>query len=166
MSKDKLIELSNQHNKKSNWLKDALYRRSNKKWLNYSSQIARRILAKIEDDENQTQAELARTLNVSAQQISKIIKGQENLTLETIAKFSEALQIELITFPDYKYNIEINKNTWAIPTYFKVVSLIAQKDNFAEKYYYELEDENNKSDLNFFVIKKSGVTTETKAAIA
>jgi len=95
--------MDNNKNKKSNWLKDALYRKTNKKWLNYSSQIARRILAKIEEN-NLSQADLARALDVSPQQISKIVKGKENLTLETIAKISSAIGTELIQFPIYSYS--------------------------------------------------------------
>jgi len=104
MSKEKLILLSKEHNKKRTWLKGVLDRRRNRKWLDYSSQIARRILAQIEGNDNLNQAELARLLDVSAQQVSKIVKGQENLTLETIAKLSNALEIELISFPEYKYS--------------------------------------------------------------
>lgn len=102
MSKEKLIAL-NTNNKKSNWVQKATFRKENQKWLNYSSQIARRILAKIDGDKELSQVILAKSLNVSRQQINKIVKGQENLTLETISKISDALGIELISFPDYKY---------------------------------------------------------------
>jgi transcriptional regulator with XRE-family HTH domain len=98
----KLNELSN--SKRSNWLAAAEYRMKNK-WLSYSSQIARRILAIIEDKEDLNQAKLAELLKVSPQQVSKIVKGRENLTLETIYNLSQALGVELISFPDYKYNI-------------------------------------------------------------
>ena len=104
MSKDKLISLSKESAKKGTWLKGALERRKNRKWLNYSGNIARRILAKIENDNNLSQTELAKLLDVSRQQISKIVKGHENMTLETIAKLSEALGVELISFPEYKYS--------------------------------------------------------------
>ncbi|MBN8699600.1 MAG: helix-turn-helix transcriptional regulator [Chitinophagales bacterium] len=93
--------------KKSNWIQGARFRIKNKKWLMYSSHIARRILAKIDEREDLSQAELARTLDISPQQVSKIVKGQENLTLETIGKLSDALGFELITFPDYEYSSTI-----------------------------------------------------------
>ncbi len=85
--------------RQSSWLEKAKARK-NTPWLKYySSQIARRILAIIEDDKELSQSKLATFLNVSPQQISKIIKGQENLTLETIYKLSEALNFDLIDFP-------------------------------------------------------------------
>ena len=88
----------------SNWKENAEYRNNNK-WLRYSSQIARRILALIENDEELNQAKLAEAIHVSPQQISKIVQGRENLTLETIYKLSQALRVELISFPPYKYSI-------------------------------------------------------------
>lgn len=96
-------KISPKGEQKTGWLKDALFRKLNKKWLDYSSQIARRILARI-DEKGVSQAELAKLLNVSPQQISKIVKGKENLTLETISKISDAIDFELITFPEYRFS--------------------------------------------------------------
>lgn len=90
------------------WKEIALFFRDNK-WLPYSSAIASRVLAAIEDDEEMNQTRLAEALNVSRQQINKIVKGHENLTLETIYKLSQALGVELITFPPYKYSKPIGK---------------------------------------------------------
>jgi transcriptional regulator with XRE-family HTH domain len=88
----------------SEWRKRSLERIS-KPWLkHYSSQIARRVLALIEGDRELNQSRLAQTLGVSAQQISKIVSGKENMTLETIYKLSKALNSELLTFPPYKYS--------------------------------------------------------------
>lgn len=90
--------------KPSDW-KDRSNERLNKPWLKqYSSQIARRILSLIEGDEELSQVKLAKAVGVSAQQINKIIKGRENMTLETIFKLSKALNFELISFPPYKYS--------------------------------------------------------------
>lgn len=88
----------------SSWSKEADFRIKNRKWLRYSGNIAFRILAAMEDKEDMSQKQLAELMGVSPQQISKILTGGENLTLETIAKFSEALGVELISFPDYKYS--------------------------------------------------------------
>lgn len=95
----------------NSWSKDADYRLKNRKWLRYSSNIARRILAVIEDKEDFSQANLARLLGVSPQHISKIVKGKENLTLETIANISTVLETELISFPEYKYSTSYNQAT-------------------------------------------------------
>ncbi len=100
--KDKLSNIIS--TKESKWRENAQNRR-NKPWLSrYSSQIARRILVAIENNKDLNQAKLAEILDVSPQQISKIVKGHENLTLETIYKLSTALETELISFPDYKYS--------------------------------------------------------------
>src|SRR5688572_24337696 len=77
--------------------------RRSKPWLRYySSPIARRILGVL-DEKDMPQTKLAAALGVTPQQISKIVKGQENLTLETIYKLSTVLNFDLITFPAYKY---------------------------------------------------------------
>ena len=92
----------------SNWRELATFVRDNK-WVIYSAEIAMRILAAIEGDPDLNQARLAEKLGVSPQQINKIVQGNENLTLETIYKLSEALQVELITFPPFKYSEPIKK---------------------------------------------------------
>lgn len=92
-------------NRPSSW-KERSDELLNKPWLKeYSSEIAKRIVAAInESDGELNQTRLAEKLGVERQQVSKIIKGQENLTLETIYKISKALNIQLITFPTYKYS--------------------------------------------------------------
>jgi transcriptional regulator with XRE-family HTH domain len=102
----------------SDWLDDAELRMKNRKWLRYSSNIARRILALKGQDNNAFQAELANTLGVSPQYISKIVKGKENLTLETIAKLSTALGVELISFPEYKYSRPVFQGQIVIKTIY------------------------------------------------
>lgn len=91
----------------SSWSEEADFRIKNQKWLRYSGNIALRMLSALEDKEGMTQKQLAKLLDVSPQQISKIAKGRENLTLETIAKLSEALGVELISFPGFKYSTPV-----------------------------------------------------------
>jgi transcriptional regulator with XRE-family HTH domain len=93
----------------SNYLQNAKFRIQNKKWLSYSSNIALRVLAALEESEQMTQKNLAEMVGVSPQYINKVLKGQENLSLQTIAKLSEALNIELITFPKFLFDQPINK---------------------------------------------------------
>jgi len=93
----------------SKYLQNAKFRIENKKWLSYSSNIALRVLAALEESEDMTQKSLAETVGVSPQYINKVLKGQENLSLQTIAKLSEALNIELITFPKFLFDQPINK---------------------------------------------------------
>ncbi|WP_338768024.1 helix-turn-helix transcriptional regulator [Bernardetia sp. ABR2-2B] len=81
--------------KKSSWEKEAKYRQANRKWLRYSRKIAIKINRHLKDNGMQKQ-ELATLLNVSPQQVSKIVKGRENLTLQTISNIEKALGISLL----------------------------------------------------------------------
>jgi transcriptional regulator with XRE-family HTH domain len=44
-----------------------------------------------------TQKQLAEKMNCSQQYISKILKGKENLSLETLSKIEDALGIQILT---------------------------------------------------------------------
>lgn len=90
---------------KSSWFEQAKYRVANRKWLNYSSEIAMRILAITKENKDLNQIRLAELMDVSPQYVSKIVQGNENLSLESIAKLSSVLGVELISFPDFKYSI-------------------------------------------------------------
>jgi transcriptional regulator with XRE-family HTH domain len=81
------------------WKDRAEYQKKNRPWLKKSVDIALRILDAL-DNRRMTQVELANRLNVSRQHISKIVKGQENLTLETIARIEEVLGVVLIAIPE------------------------------------------------------------------
>jgi len=83
---------------KSSWLDKAKKRKENKEWIKHSQKIATKVLLSIRE-KGITQVQLSEMLEVSAQQINKIVKGKENLTLQTISKLEKALQIKLI-FPD------------------------------------------------------------------
>lgn len=53
-------------------------------------------------------------MNVSAQQVNKIIKGKQNLTFETVGKLETALEISLMEIIDYKPITEIKTNSTQI----------------------------------------------------
>ena len=91
---DKLNEVSSKESSK--WLDQANWRIENEAWLDKSADIALRILRTLRS-KSITQKDLADRLGVSAQYINKIVKGKENLTLDTICKLEQALDIELIT---------------------------------------------------------------------
>jgi transcriptional regulator with XRE-family HTH domain len=88
----------------SSWVLKAEERKKNKGWFRYAYKISLRIQSAIEDKDDFSQKDLANLLGVSPQYISKVMKGQENLTLETIYKLSNSLGVELISFPDFKYS--------------------------------------------------------------
>ena len=91
--KEKLDKITS--SKVSDWIEKSESDIKNEDWLDKSAKIALKILRKIRVD-NISQRELAEGLNVSPQQISKILKGKENLTLETISKLERVLDIKLI----------------------------------------------------------------------
>jgi len=79
----------------SDWKAKAKYRRENREWLKKSAAIAVLVLDALHT-QNLSQKGLAEKMNISPQQISKIIKGHENLTLETISNLEIALGIQII----------------------------------------------------------------------
>lgn len=84
--------------KTSGAVQAVLDRRANRGWLNHSRKIALQILDALQENQ-MTQKFLAeKLLMVSPQYVSRVVRGKENLTLEQIAKFEQALGIELITF--------------------------------------------------------------------
>lgn len=83
------------------WRKVIADRAINKKWLQYSSEIARRISSAMDRIPGMTQKKLADKIGVKPQNISKILRGDVNLTLKTISILSTTLETELIDFPFY-----------------------------------------------------------------
>ena len=79
-------------------MKKAKKRRKNRSWQRKSQGIASRVLTTLKE-QNMQQKELAEALDVSPQQVSKIVKGRENLTLQTITKLEQVLGISLFETP-------------------------------------------------------------------
>jgi len=100
MSNAKQILRLNASETPSKWREKAEWRRANKQWLKKSQNIALAILNCLDKNE-MTQTELADKMNVSQQYVSKIVKGSENLSLETISKIESVLDIELISVNTY-----------------------------------------------------------------
>jgi transcriptional regulator with XRE-family HTH domain len=92
----------------SGWLEDARWRLDNRVWLRRSQSIALKILRTLRA-RMMTQKDLAGIVGVSSQQVSKIVKGRENLTLETIAKLEKALGIVLMEIPKYTVTMSVDR---------------------------------------------------------
>lgn len=71
-------------------------------YLEKSARIAVAVLSVLREHK-MTKQELAIKMGVSAQYVSKIVKGNENLTLETISKLEKALNIKLISVTDHSH---------------------------------------------------------------
>lgn len=94
---NKLLEYLENHQPvtPSNWREKAEWRRENRDWIRHSQEIALAMLNKM-DELKMSQTALAKQLGCSQQYVSKLLKGGENLSLETISKIEKALSITII----------------------------------------------------------------------
>jgi len=120
MNKKKKIEdfIANIEDDNGQWLEKARYRRANRGWLRKSQKIAIRVLSVL-DEKDMQQKELAEAMEVSPQQVSKIVKGKQNLTLQTISKLEQVLGISLIEVPRQSYTKKVEVKKTAKATYDK-----------------------------------------------
>lgn len=79
----------------SRWRENAEWRIANKSWLRYSQRIAMMMLDRMEEL-GLTQKSLAAKMGCSQQYISRVLKGTENLSIETISKIESALELEIL----------------------------------------------------------------------
>ena len=79
----------------SRWREDAQWRRDNEYWLKYSRYITLEVMRAM-DEQSFTQVELAKRMGCTQQYVSNLLKGSSNMTLETIARLENALNIDLI----------------------------------------------------------------------
>jgi len=79
----------------SRWREKAEWRQENKSWLRYSQHIAMMMLDKMEAL-GLTQREVAERMGCSQQYVSRILKGHENLSIETMCKIEEALDLAIL----------------------------------------------------------------------
>jgi len=93
-----------------NWVEELQGMKAQQDWLEKSADIAFRILDELEEL-GWTKGRLADEMGVSGAQVSKIIKGEENLKLETICKVENALGIKLITIVQQDEEI-VKKGSW------------------------------------------------------
>lgn len=84
-------------NEPSKWREKADYEQTNKRWLNYSVEVAMIVLNELER-QGLNQSDLARIMGVTPQLISRLVKGGENLTFATVAQLEDALKIRFLNF--------------------------------------------------------------------
>ncbi len=77
------------------WREKAVERQANKEWLRYSQRIAMMMLDKMEEL-GITQKAVADRMGCSQQYISRVLKGSENLSIETIFKIESALGLQIL----------------------------------------------------------------------
>lgn len=79
----------------SKWREKAEWRMANKSWLRFSQKIAMMMLDKMEEL-GLTQKGVAERMGCSQQYVSRVLKGTENLSIETISKIERALDLEIL----------------------------------------------------------------------
>ena len=79
----------------STWREEVEWRRDNWSWLRHSQKIAVKVLLQMKQ-ERLTQKALAKRMNCTQQYVLKILKGKENMSLDTLSKLEDALGINLI----------------------------------------------------------------------
>lgn len=105
----------------------------NRAMLRESQQIALKVLLKL-DELGWTQKDLAREMKVSPQQITKIVSGKENLTIETQIKLQNILDIPVLA--SYYEDKMTEMNQWIL-TIEKKVEKIAAQANYSSNNYQD-----------------------------
>lgn len=75
----------------STWFREATYRNENDSWLSTSFNLAVHVLETLRAKE-MTQKDLADKIEVSPQDINKIVKGRKNLSPEMIRRLRSVLE--------------------------------------------------------------------------
>ncbi len=85
-------------------------RKENSEWLRISQEIALNVHCHLRD-KKMTKTDLAKAMNVSPSYIGKLLKGNENLTLETICKLEKIINRKLIYTSRTRRNPSSFKNS-------------------------------------------------------
>lgn len=104
----------------SKWRENAEWRLKNRAWLRYSQHIAMMMLDKMEEL-RMSQKQLSELMGCSQQYVSKVLKGQENLSLETISKIEKCLNLQIM-------RIMPHPQGYAIDTEGEGADMVAEDD--------------------------------------
>lgn len=109
----------------SKWRENAEWRMKNKAWLRHSQYISMMMLDKMEEL-HMSQKQLSEFMGCSQQYVSKVLKGQENLSLETISKIEKCLNLQIIQSSPYRqsYNFDVEHEG---------TNMVAEDDDIAWK---------------------------------
>ncbi|WP_353088359.1 helix-turn-helix transcriptional regulator [Flavobacterium sp.] len=128
-NKEKFLSLVS--DKKTNTLERNRERIKNRLMLRESQKIAIKVLTKL-DELKWTQRDLANALNVSPQQVTKIVSGKENLTIDTQIKLQNVLNIPILaTFYEKKMGV---MEEWILTIEKRVEKIVAQTNSFSNNY--------------------------------
>jgi transcriptional regulator with XRE-family HTH domain len=140
--------LKNSSNQDNSWIERAKYRKENKAWLDMSFAIAVKIMSALKANKTanifpKTQKELAEAMSCSPQYVNKLLKGTENLQLETITKIQQILNIGLIEVPEFQTTIQVQIEQYSKYTksdeLVNVESSLLNYEELFEAFSYENE---------------------------
>ena len=137
-NKDKFNQLVSGDDNRT--LADVNKRIKNRAMLRESQQIALKVLMKL-DEFGWSQKDLAKAMEVTPQQITKIVSGKENLTIETQIKLQHILDIPVLA--SY-YENKMTEMDQRIVTFEKrvdkmVVQAIENSNNYQSTKVLKLE---------------------------
>lgn len=115
----------------------------NRAMLRESQKIALKVLFRL-DELEWTQKTLASKLGVSPQQVNKLVSGKENLTLETIVKLQEVLEICILETKKQE------ENSKAITLDFGIIAFSESNPNYTPNY---IKSSKTDSELTFSNIR-------------
>jgi transcriptional regulator with XRE-family HTH domain len=110
----------------------------NRDMLQESQKIALKVLARLKDL-GWSQKDLANQLNVSPQQVTKIVSGKENMTIDTQIKLQNILNIPILA-SFYENNLKPNKEIvvsvkeTVVPVAKHVENIAVMNEPITEKY--------------------------------
>lgn len=134
-------------NEPSKWVEKAEWRVANEKWLDKSAKIALTIIRTLRE-RGLYQNDLSVLFGTTPQHISKILKGQENLTLETITKFETILGITLAEVPTFQTTIKTTQIVHLFQPSYKKMTVPSKQFTYAELHEliscYSSNEGNNK----------------------
>lgn len=128
-NKEKLLALVS--SEKTNTLEKNKERIRNRAMLRESQQIAIKVLMKL-DELGWSQKDLAQKMEVAPQQITKIVSGKENLTIETQIKLQHILNIPVLA--SYYENKMVKINECILTIEKRVEKISAQPIQIKENY--------------------------------
>ena len=126
--------------KESGWLDKAKWRQENEDWLDVSFSVALRVASTLSANKKanvypKSQAELAEAMGCSAQYVNKLLRGQENLQIETICKVQRILGIKLIEVPKVIITQTVQYET--VSSWFEKLNIKSPATTITTPYSYE-----------------------------
>lgn len=136
-NKEKFLNLVSKEETKT--VERAKARLAKKAYTKISNKIAIAILTRL-DELKWKQKDLAEKMEVSPQQVNKWVKGNENFTLDTLAKLSQILGVELINVvvkPTTSKSDEVKVTSYDDYSFTNVNKVVKPEITMSEDSIYE-----------------------------